>query len=57
MIFLLCLDPLMSRHRKAYMEQQNEELNLVSLKIFMLHMPGILFVVLYYAVYYFSRLL
>lgn len=28
MLFLLCLDPLMSRRPKTYLEQQNEEVNL-----------------------------
>ena len=30
MLFLLCLDPLMSRRPKAYLEQRNEEVNLVN---------------------------
>lgn len=28
--FLLCLDPLMNRRSRAYQEQQNEELSMVS---------------------------
>ena len=30
MVFLLCLDPLMSRRPRTYQEQRNEEVNLVS---------------------------
>ncbi len=31
MLFLLCLDPLMSRRPKTYLEQRNEEVNLVTI--------------------------
>lgn len=31
MLFLLCLDPLMSRRPKTYLEQHNEEVNLVTI--------------------------
>ena len=30
MLFLLCLDPLMSRRPRTYQEQRNEEVNLVN---------------------------